>query len=767
MFKIYDGRKEFYQWDLDRKLIVNDKTINQVHFCNRTDDCSLVCEVYELDGQRVVNVPNVLLQTDWRINAYGYDSKYTKHSACFNVVKRSKPVDYIYTETELYSVEKAVENATTEINDTLNEHDKLINENSMIIEDLTQADRLLVEEMSNLNNGVDILAEMIAELGKPAQCYEILAETTLTEPARQIKWTKADNGKSLTDYKDFFIYWTGSFTANTSEAFLCNGNDGGMYFAYYFPARGTGARGGWFQIDELLGKEKEVVAYRSLYPSTFLGNVFVERLETQGLAENNRAVSSDLVFRSENPDFTNFIETIIFGTTPTATSMFATGTRAILLGRARKEETEIQPTEKIDYTKYLNINYDGVVSLKPEYQANGVKNAALPETIVIPDVINNIAVSALAEYMFQQNLRVKSITIPNSVVKIPKGFANEAYNLAEIKGTENIEVIGNGGFRKSGIKKALFPKLKAFEGTQQFYCNANLSIVDVGNVVSIPKSCFFGCERLSLVLGGAGLTEVNDKAFFATRNLKNLPIVSNTTYMGAHAFELSRVDFDWWAFKDSGCTFGVDENGVCNATAAHFNPTDWWSRATYQPCENALGSTFNQNNPEWKNIYIPNSSDTYGNGCLEISTAHVYSALTGEKFDSPRYFVETIVGGIDNGSLLVPTTFENGKKKAYSFEDIMKWLTALGLECEKVDNTDYTTTQKLYDALKDGALVITYVNPGHAAVVYGIADNGELLTLDSGAYQNYIGIYEAGTFQQPIWSFMIRTATYVIVKKKG
>ena len=101
MFRIYDGRTDFYQWDIDRKLIIEDSSINQVHFCNRTDSCSLVCEVYEENGQRLVNVPNVLLQNDWRINVYGYDKNYTKHSAVFDVVKRSKPADYVYTETEV------------------------------------------------------------------------------------------------------------------------------------------------------------------------------------------------------------------------------------------------------------------------------------------------------------------------------------------------------------------------------------------------------------------------------------------------------------------------------------------------------------------------------------------------------------------------------------------------------------------------------------------------------------------------------------------
>lgn len=101
MFKIYDGRESFYQWDLDQKLVVADSTITEVHFCNRTEETSLVCETYVVDGQILVNVPNILLQEDWDINVYAYDGKATKHSARFEVKRKTKPSDYAYTETEI------------------------------------------------------------------------------------------------------------------------------------------------------------------------------------------------------------------------------------------------------------------------------------------------------------------------------------------------------------------------------------------------------------------------------------------------------------------------------------------------------------------------------------------------------------------------------------------------------------------------------------------------------------------------------------------
>jgi hypothetical protein len=109
MFKIYDGREHFYQWDLDRKLIVEDDSVNQVHFCNKTGDSSFVVEVYELEGQRVVDVPNILLQNEWRICVYAYDKNYTKHMARFDIVARTKPQSYVYTETEVLNYNTLLE----------------------------------------------------------------------------------------------------------------------------------------------------------------------------------------------------------------------------------------------------------------------------------------------------------------------------------------------------------------------------------------------------------------------------------------------------------------------------------------------------------------------------------------------------------------------------------------------------------------------------------------------------------------------------------
>lgn len=104
MYEIANERKQFWQWDTGQRLIVGDNVCSEVHFCNGMDECSLVCGVYEEEGQRFVNVPNILLQTAQSIKVFSYirdeNEQYTKYQQMFVVLQRTKPADYVYTETE-------------------------------------------------------------------------------------------------------------------------------------------------------------------------------------------------------------------------------------------------------------------------------------------------------------------------------------------------------------------------------------------------------------------------------------------------------------------------------------------------------------------------------------------------------------------------------------------------------------------------------------------------------------------------------------------
>ena len=121
MFQINDGRTHLWQWDINRKVIVNDPSIKQVHFSNNVNPVAYVVEVK--DG--LADIPNILLQDIFNITCYGYIDEYTKVEQTFTVTPRNKPSDYVYTETEvirLEAIEQRINKLENGIPDAIEEY---------------------------------------------------------------------------------------------------------------------------------------------------------------------------------------------------------------------------------------------------------------------------------------------------------------------------------------------------------------------------------------------------------------------------------------------------------------------------------------------------------------------------------------------------------------------------------------------------------------------------------------------------------------------
>jgi hypothetical protein len=100
IFKIYDGRTNFWQWDVKQKLIVLDDRITEVHFSNRNMSHSIKRDIYIKDGLRLCNVPSDLLKLPRNLVAYAYVDGATVKSVKFAVIKRPMPSDYISDQNE-------------------------------------------------------------------------------------------------------------------------------------------------------------------------------------------------------------------------------------------------------------------------------------------------------------------------------------------------------------------------------------------------------------------------------------------------------------------------------------------------------------------------------------------------------------------------------------------------------------------------------------------------------------------------------------------
>ena len=109
------------QWDLGRTLPLN---FPQVHFALTNSDECLVVE----SKNNCVSVPNILLQDGRDIYVWIVENGVSIHQAKIVVKHKPKPVDYIYTETEILSfqkLEQKVKDALANLDTSIQEVEEL------------------------------------------------------------------------------------------------------------------------------------------------------------------------------------------------------------------------------------------------------------------------------------------------------------------------------------------------------------------------------------------------------------------------------------------------------------------------------------------------------------------------------------------------------------------------------------------------------------------------------------------------------------------
>lgn len=95
-----DGRTELWQWDTGRKIVVDDKSVSEVHYSKYSSTQAITREV--VDGK--AEIPNFLLQDTHAVTVYAYsgsmENGYTMAEKTFNISKKPKPSNYVQTEED-------------------------------------------------------------------------------------------------------------------------------------------------------------------------------------------------------------------------------------------------------------------------------------------------------------------------------------------------------------------------------------------------------------------------------------------------------------------------------------------------------------------------------------------------------------------------------------------------------------------------------------------------------------------------------------------
>ena len=190
-------------------------------------------------------------------------------------------------------------------------------------------------ESPNAQSGIAV-AEALANVGGGLKEYELLSDTTITEDVASVKWTTADNGEPISNYKDFFIYFLGKFTAEETTGLRCRSE--GQYFLWANFAKKTSVRGFWISIEQIFSTDEidsapnattrdGTAIFISKYPKNFL-LVEGEMLNTQGLSDNNQDLRCDTSIMGTTDLPLKELEIFQGGT-----AVFASGSRFLLLGR--------------------------------------------------------------------------------------------------------------------------------------------------------------------------------------------------------------------------------------------------------------------------------------------------------------------------------------------------------------------------------------------------------------------------------------------------
>jgi len=195
----------------------------------------------------------------------------------------------------------------------------------------------------------------------------------------------------------------------------------------------------------------------------------------------------------------------------------------------------------------------GIMSI----EANVFRNTALTN-IVIPDNVTSIGgyaffgaenlvdiiipdtVSYIGEYAFSDCIRLEYVTFSgiSRLTYIEQGVFRNNVSLREINIPNSIVRIGNHAFRGAvNLTSIVLPDNVLSVGDFAFYENIRLTQVVIGDgVTHIGSHAFFGCIELESIVLGNSVVCIGDFAFFGCRGLENITIPNSVTNIGNHAF---------------------------------------------------------------------------------------------------------------------------------------------------------------------------------------------------------------------------------------
>lgn len=175
---------ELYQWDTGRIVrVVPDENVkvHEVHFSTKRMDYAYVLKTYIVDGVTYCAIPNIILQQSNRILCYevceNSDGEETIANTYFDIIKRNRPEDYVYTEQDHFTIQ-ALSNRVDNLEESSHTHSNK-----------TELDTITEEDLKTWRSPNSSAITGGAQVGTLFEDLEVT--TTLAEDASE--WTSASS----------------------------------------------------------------------------------------------------------------------------------------------------------------------------------------------------------------------------------------------------------------------------------------------------------------------------------------------------------------------------------------------------------------------------------------------------------------------------------------------------------------------------------------------------------------------------------------------
>lgn len=171
-----------------------------------------------------------------------------------------------------------------------------------------------------------------------------------------------------------------------------------------------------------------------------------------------------------------------------------------------------------------------------EYEISGKE--VVKENINIPAKYNGIPVTTIAKNAFTQNRNIKTISIPNSIIRIKENAFNFT-NIKSIRIPNSVKIIESGAFAQSGLENIIFEensKLESLGGWAFRYCSSLKEVNLPESITVIEDQLFENCTSLSNINFSDNIEAINHYAFSGCESLEEITLSNKLSTIGDYAF---------------------------------------------------------------------------------------------------------------------------------------------------------------------------------------------------------------------------------------